>query len=139
MSYSTPQRNEICSTCPFARSTTKQYLDTRGDNGFRFMAQANMNAVLPCHTEDKGIATVGKCRQCAGAAKFRANIGVKNLSSGLGVLPPDKINVFNTNAELLAHHKGWTLQKAQQELADGALEREMESEITKAIMGGFFE
>jgi hypothetical protein len=119
--YATPQRSHLCDTCPFARKTSKEYLDTRGDNGERFLAQANLDAVLPCHSEHNGRAVPGVCQQCAGAAKFRANIGVK-LHPSLGVLPPDTETVFATNAELLAHHKGWTVEQAEAFLQNGKLE-----------------
>lgn len=128
----TPQRTLLCPTCPFARTTTKEYLDTRGDNGERFLAQAHMNAILPCHCEDDGLATVGVCQQCAGAAKFRANVGVTGLSGLLGVLPPDTENVFASDAELLAHHKGWSLQEAEARLQGDALERMKDNELRLA-------
>jgi hypothetical protein len=131
--FDTEQRTVICSTCPYARATTKEYLDTRGDNGERFVAQAHMNAVLPCHSEDEGLATVGVCRQCAGAAKFRANVGVTGLSPKLGTLPPDTENVFASDAELLAHHKGWTLADAEAALKDGGLKLMMDAEWRAAM------
>jgi len=138
--FSTPQRTLLCQTCPFARTTSKEYLDTRGDNGERFLAQANMNAVLPCHCEDHGSATVGVCQQCAGAAKFRANIGVTGLSPTLGTLPPDTENVFATNAELLAHHKGWTVTEAEAVLQGDTLQRwilhEFELGVARSRMVG---
>lgn len=130
--FATPQRTLLCPTCPFARTTTKEYLDTRGDNGERFIAQANMNAVLPCHCEDDGSATVGVCQQCAGAAKFRANIGITGLSPQLGSLPADTETVFASNAELLAHHKGWPLEQAEEALKGDALERMKAHEIRLA-------
>lgn len=129
----TPQRTTICSTCPYARTTTKEYLDTRGDNGERFVAQAHMNALLPCHSEDDGLATVGVCRQCAGAAKFRANVEVTGLSPQLGTLPPDHENVFTSDAALLAHHKGWTLDQAEAALANGGLEHMLRVELRRAL------
>lgn len=129
----TQQRTTICSTCPYARTTTKEYLDTRGDNGERFVAQAHLNALLPCHSEDEGIATVGVCRQCAGAAKFRANVGATGLSPQLGTLPSDTQNVFATDAELLAHHKGWSLQQAEAALQNGGLEQMMLVELRRAV------
>mgnify|MGYP000423276943 CR=1 FL=1 len=123
MNEFTEQRETLCATCPFARRTTKEYLDTRGDNGTRFLAQAHMNAILPCHCDDEGFATVGVGRQCAGAAKFRANVGVTDLAPQLGTLPADTETVFATDAELLAHHKGWTIEQAEEFLQDNVLDR----------------
>ena len=132
----TPQREFLCPTCPFARTTTKEYLDTRGDNGERFVASAHLPALLPCHCEDDGSATVGVCQQCAGAAKFRANVGIKGLPPVLGQLPPDRETVFATDAELLAHHKGWTLAEAEAALRDGGLLRMMQEEHQRAVDAG---
>lgn len=103
----TEQRTECCGQCPFARDTPKEYLDTRGDNSERFIGQAHINAVLPCHMESEdNNATVGEGRQCAGAAKFRANLHITGLHPSLGTLPPDRAAVFGTAAALLAHHRG---------------------------------
>lgn len=134
MNIATPQRTLLCRTCPYARATTKEYLDTRGDNGERFVAQAHMNAVLPCHSENDGDAVPGVCNQCAGAAKFRANVGVKGLAPALGVLPADTENVFASDAELLAHHKGWTLAQAEEALSDDALDRLVRHEWMLAMV-----
>jgi hypothetical protein len=102
----TPQRSECCPQCPFARTTSKEYLDTRGDNAARFIGQALINALLPCHMESSDQnATVGEGRQCAGAAKFRSNLGVV-LHPAIGFLPPDEDTVFADEHELFAHHKG---------------------------------
>lgn len=113
----TSQRPECCSQCPFARSASKEYLDTRGENSERFIGQVHINALLPCHMDSTDQnATVGEGRQCAGAAKFRANIGV-NLRPEIGKLPPDREAVFSTEAELLAHHVGISVELAEQYIA----------------------
>lgn len=109
----TDQRTKCCEQCPFARTTSKEYLDTRGDNSERFIGQSLINAVLPCHMEsDDNNATVGEGRQCAGAAKFRANLGVDWLHESIGKLPRDVNKVFGTAPALLAHHKGITVAEA---------------------------
>lgn len=112
------QKKDCCSTCPYARTTLKEYLDTRGDNGEAFIGQAVTSSLLPCHmmdAEGQGMAHVHTGQdQCAGAAKFRANLGVApHLSDALGKLEGDTVNVFATPAELLAHHKGWELEYAE--------------------------
>jgi len=61
-------------------------------------------------------ATVGEGRQCAGAAKFRANIGV-DLRPEIGKLPADCDTVFSNEAELLAHHVGISVELAEQYIA----------------------
>jgi len=136
----TDQRKHCCSQCPYARATSKEYLDTRGDNSERFVGQGNMNAFLPCHMESMdNNATVGQGRQCAGAAKFRANIGVADqLRPEIGRLEPDTETVFATNAELLAHHRGWTVERAEQYLSQKPVAVMIAAEIQAATEANKF-
>jgi len=116
-------RSSCCEQCPYARTTPKEYLDTRGYNGDRFAAQANMAALLPCHMDNpEGLADVhGKIRQCAGAAIFRTHIGAK-LPPQLALLPENREKVFSNEEELIAHHAGITLDRARQYLQDVGLD-----------------
>lgn len=135
----TDQREECCAQCPFARSTKKSYLDTRGDNSERFVGQAHINALLPCHMDSAdNNATVGEGRQCAGAAKFRANVGVADkLHPSLGKLPPDHEAVFSTAASLLAHHRGISVGSANLYLDNNKSVVEMATEeLNIAILKG---
>lgn len=136
----TSQRKKVCDQCPFSRSTPKSYLDTRGNNGGRFVAQANCNAILPCHREDPdNNAVVGQCQQCAGAAIFRANIGVADqLSPRLGKLEADTETVFATNAELLAHHTGGSLEDAEWFLEQNPIDKLVAHEKFMAAMQNKF-
>lgn len=137
----------MCPECPFARSTPKAYLDTRGQNGERFVGQAHLNALLPCHMEGGGRAEVdGSCKQCAGAAKFRANLGGRRLveamgvaSAALGKLPPDREAVFADEAELLAHHEGIGVEEARRRAGDPAEVGRMvlEEQLAAARRGAF--
>jgi hypothetical protein len=115
-----------CPQCPFARSTPKTYLDTKGDNGERFIGQSIGPFVLPCHMTRE----FGSFRErfvndepnppCVGAAIYRANIGVHRY------LPPqvtdvnakpDFETVFSSPEELLAHHRGISIEEAYDRLA----------------------
>lgn len=112
--------NQCCGQCPFSRTTPKEYLDTKGQNGERFAGQAIGNFALPCHMR----AEFAEFREnphaaplCAGAAKYRANIGVSEmLSPRIGRLPADPEKVFDSPAELLAHHEGITFEQAKDKL-----------------------
>ena len=135
----TNQRAECCGQCPFARSTSKEYLDTRGDNSERFLGQSFINSVLPCHMEDaENNAVVGQGQQCAGAAKFRANLGVNWLHPSLGELPVDEVAVFTTAEELLAHHRGISLAEAEDYLKTHTLGSMAVRELEEAMMKGRF-
>lgn len=111
------QRTECCSQCPFARSTSKEYLDTKGDNGERFIGQSIGPFILPCHMHrdfEQWVEKADSIPQCAGAAKYRANIGVSDLMpEALGRLPADTETVFANPEELLAHHRGVPIEYAK--------------------------
>jgi len=133
-------RSTCCEQCPFARSTPKEYLDTRGYNGDRFVAQASMNALLPCHMDNaQGLADPnGKNRQCAGAAIFRTHINA-DVSDCLAKLPEDKEKVFANEAELVAHHAGVSVEKAQKHLDDVGMDTLIAIEIHAAMCKGLVE
>ena len=133
------RKQNCCGQCPYARKTSKEYLDTRGDNGEAFVGQANSASLLPCHmTEGDGIADPNRRQpQCAGAAKFRANVGMAERleQTPLGRLQEDHEAVFSTNAELLAHHKGWPRKKAELYIRHQRSVAEMaQIERVKAVM-----
>ena len=135
------QKEECCSQCPFARATTKEYLDTRGDNGERFIGQSIGPFILPCHmTKDfsQWAEKADTIPQCAGAAKYRANIGVGDMMPpAIGKLPADTETVFATPVELLAHHRGVSLDYAKMVLTiippKAFLEHEMNKQEMKVL------
>lgn len=66
--------------------------------------------LLPCHKAPGYEANrrAPNLLQCAGAATYRANIGVADrMPPALLRLPADREAVFADAAELLAHHVGW--------------------------------
>jgi len=112
------QRERCCGQCPFAKSTPKTYLDTMGQNGQKFIGQAQAGMYLPCYME-VGFGEFLKnphLPQCAGAAKYRANVGIE-VPKGIGTLPPDRETVFESPEELLAHHRGIDLEHAKRIMA----------------------
>lgn len=108
-------RTECCAQCPYHRGTTKEYLDTRGQMGERFVGQAIGGFFLPCHMESgfkQYKDNPNDAPQCAGAAKFRANIGIADaMPQGLSKLPKDEA-VFGSPEELIAHHRGVSVKDA---------------------------
>lgn len=114
-----------CPQCPFARATPKDYLDTKGDNGERFIGQSIGPFSLPCHMtrefqDFRERFIVGEENPpCVGAHIFRNNLGIAHL------LPPQVVdpragidfeNVFGGHDELLAHHRGISLEEAREML-----------------------
>lgn len=103
-----------CAECPFSRKSEPG--GTGGADPTVFIGQAFGPFLLPCHMDpnyekDK---RSPKNLQCAGAATFRTHVGVAHLMPGfLLTLPENKELVFSTPAELLAHHAGIPLEKAE--------------------------
>lgn len=114
------QMTHCCGQCPFARTTSKEYLDTKGQNGERFAGQSIGVFILPCHMRegfDEWRSNPYGVPLCAGAAKFRANLGVDSyLPEAIGRLPEDDAKVFGNVAELLAHHEGTSIEEAESKL-----------------------
>lgn len=100
-----------CSECPFARTTPAGMLG--GSHPETYIGQAFGPFYLPCHSDYTAEAREGfdkkdmSTRQCAGAAMFRANVGVeKVMPNGIHKLPEDRDKVFATPGEFLSHHMG---------------------------------
>lgn len=108
------QHERPCAACPFSRNV-KPYADDPKALGnsspFVYMGQANGPFILPCHSthdykqlEERLEATKpGNGCECAGAAIFRANIGLR-YPAALLHLPYDREQVFGTFTEFFAHH-----------------------------------
>jgi len=102
-----------CPDCPYSREVAPGALG--GSSPLIYIGQAAGPFVLPCHKhcdfDDpnwklKAINTP----QCAGAAIFRANIGVdKFMPDVIHKLPADRERVFATSAEFLAYHTRMSL------------------------------
>lgn len=98
-----------CPDCPFSRTVKPGALG--GSPPETFIGQAYGPFILPCHKtcnfsdplwKDKTIDTP----QCAGAAIFRANIGLNGqFPAVIHQLAPNKDKVFANAAEFYAHHK----------------------------------
>ena len=110
-----------CPQCPFARTTTKEYLDTKGENGERFIGQSVGPFSLPCHMTKKFGNWVeefimgGEIRPCMGARIYRANLGIGHFLPPQAHEPafPDYEKVFGGHDELLAHHRGISIEEAR--------------------------
>lgn len=83
-----------------------------------YIGQAAGPFVLPCHkhcdfSDPNWKAKVINTPQCAGAAIFRANIGIADsLPEAIHRLPQNHKAVFSTSAEFLAHHARMSLSQA---------------------------
>lgn len=123
MSTTRKQHTSPCAACPFSRNV-KPYADDKQALGqtspFTYVGQANGPFVLPCHAthdyselaERLKAAQPGSGCECAGAAIFRANIGLA-YPDPLLHLPHDREKVFGTFVEFVAHHYKISLDAAQ--------------------------
>ncbi len=108
-----------CGACPFRRSVGPGALG--GSTPETFIGQAFGPFVLPCHQHcdfsnpDWKLDTAAT-PQCAGAAHFRANVGVR-LPDAIYALPPDAVRVFASAEEFLAHHAQCSVEHAGDLLA----------------------
>lgn len=80
--------------------------------------------MLPCHLHCdfkdpnwKSKDTLVETPQCAGAAIFRANMGLSSaMPKSLHKMPADTSKVFSNPQEFYAHHKGISMAEADYQL-----------------------
>ena len=108
-----------CGQCPFARWVKPGALG--GSPVSMYLGQSIGPFMLPCHKacdfdDPEWKSKIGNVSQCAGAAIYRANVGVSAaMPKGLLSLPKDTDNVFATHAEFMAHHLGMPIDQAERE------------------------
>lgn len=115
----TKKLKKLCNACPFSRSVTPGALG--GSDPAVYIGQGHGPFWLPCHKNcdfnDPEWKTDTSVQQCAGAAIYRSNLNRENMMpKHLHKLPANSEYVFSTPAELYAHHKGISLEDAQEYL-----------------------
>jgi len=94
-----------CGECPFRRDRAGAFADQVC--GVQLAGQAHAPFVLPCHADPNypgpGVPKLDGVQQCAGAAVYRANVGLADhcAAAGLHALPADPAAVFASAAELV--------------------------------------
>ena len=96
-----------CAGCPFRRDIKPGYLG--GSPLTCYVGQISGPFILACHMSSeyssKPDESCLEMPQCAGAAIFRANVGVaEKMPKAFHRLPHDYASVFATFAEFFAHH-----------------------------------
>lgn len=115
-------RRKPCSGCPFRRDAVEDKCG--GVDPLRLIGQTVGPFILHCHQEpgyeEKRLRreSLEDLAQCAGAATYRANVGVSNLPEVLHALPADTETVYATPAELLAGVGKIPLARAEAILAE---------------------
>lgn len=125
-------KRTACAECPFSPKSAPGA--TGGSNPAVYVGQAFGPFLLSCHmaTEYYDDPASPGNTQCAGAAQFRANVGVDELMPPqLLHLPPDKDAAFPTPAALIAHHAQCSLKEAEAFLAEMPPEKLRDLEMSK--------
>lgn len=107
------ENRKPCKECPFRKDDGAVL---GGSSPERYIGQALGPFFLPCHMDPdyERNRRSTKLLQCAGAATFRANVGVSDIMpDGLLKMPPDKEGVFASPVELYAHHKAMSIDVAE--------------------------
>jgi hypothetical protein len=129
-----------CDNCPWRKNSKPGYLG--GSHPLTYIGQAQGPFVLPCHKacnfEDPGWrAKTISTRQCAGAAIYRANVGVAyRLPGTIHHLPPSK-EVFGSPEEFLSHHTKISIAEAQSILRRNPPESLFEEELSRVEVMSF--
>jgi hypothetical protein len=99
-------RTSPCGSCPFSRAVKPGTLG--GSHPTVCVGQSIGPFVLNCHTAEGDAhqqTDVRAVAQCAGAAIFRANLGVADrLPDAIHRQPADHELVFSSHAEFVSHH-----------------------------------
>lgn len=121
-----------CPECPFSSDCNPG--DTGGSDPTRFIGQAVGPFFLPCHMDpgyEKDRYNLGLL-QCAGAAMFRANIGVASLMPPQIHALPASEKAFGSPVELLAHHLKISLTEAVELLEKRPLDVLLKEEFERS-------
>lgn len=113
-----------CKDCPFSRTVTPGALG--GSTCETFIGQAFGPFLLPCHkthtrnmydSDQEFRAQALHKSQCAGAAIFRANMGLSGIMpEGIHKLPANTDTVFANPVEFYVHHKRTSVYDAVSQL-----------------------
>ena len=108
-----PCKDTPCSQCPMRRKSMPGWLGA--DVPESFIQTVHRADEMPCHVSvnyenpewrdqlqpgDEGSATA-----CAGVAIYHANILKRPRDRNVRTLDPDKVNVFASPTEFIAHHR----------------------------------
>jgi hypothetical protein len=111
------QHRKPCGECPFARNVEPGTLG--GSPAAVYVGQTEGPFFLACHCNPGYAENRGSLAQpqCAGAAIYRANLGLaERMPAMLLHLEPDPARVFTSHQEFLQHHKQWTAEEAAEYL-----------------------
>lgn len=131
------KRKKPCKECPFARKNNLTGSYPGGASPLTYIGQSIGPFWLPCHMEKEyeGKNTdPSSVNQCAGAAIYRANVGVASkMPKQILSLPENKKEVFETHSEFLSHYTGIDKAIAEKILIDENLEMLLAHEMSQNV------
>lgn len=113
-------RTKPCKECPFRRDNSLTGDSPGGSPPEVYVGQSQGPFWLPCHMEkeyDGKQTDPQKVSQCAGAAIYRANLGLaEKMPAQLLRLPEDKESVFSSHVEFMSHYTGTPIEEMEEML-----------------------
>lgn len=133
-----PPKHDVkkpCSQCPWIRTVEPNALG--GSDALVYIGQVHGPFFLPCHHDcdfsDPNWKEKVDTQQCAGAAIFRANVGIESMMPDfLHKLPADEEAVFSNAAQFIAHHRKVSIEEAGKILEVIAITFLIQRELYKA-------
>lgn len=123
-----------CHDCAFRRDSTPGHLG--GSEAEVYIGQIHGPFYIPCHLtyarDEQWREKLHDTGSCAGAAVFRANLGVDRMTPHLHRLPADHAQVFSSSEEFMAHHQGISIEQAREKLRRNPPEKLLMIELGKA-------
>jgi hypothetical protein len=133
LSDKTKKLKQPCNECPYSKSVTPGALG--GSDPEVYIGQGHGPFWLPCHKNcdfsDPNWKENYEVQQCAGAAIYRANTERDSIMPDSLLKLPKSDKVFESPEELYAHHKGISIEEAQEFLKCNTPDRLMVLEFLK--------
>ena len=130
-------RKKPCKECPFSRNNNLTGDKPGGAYPAVYIGQSEGPFWLPCHMEkeyDGKQTDPSKVNQCAGAAIYRANVGVASkMPKQILTLPENKEDVFASHAEFLSHYSDIPFNVAVDILNEETLSELLKIELEKNV------
>jgi hypothetical protein len=96
MCFMSKQHTQPCRECPWQRKSWRGWLG-KGNNVAYWLDKAHNEVAVCCHMKQNA--------QCAGIGIYRGNVGKLPKFAEVMALPPDKVKVFASPMEFIAHHE----------------------------------
>ena len=97
-----PVTKSACNECPWRTKSLRGYIGPHSAE--KWIAIAHSDAPIACHKTIKMDEELDGTKQCAGAARFRANVNKLPRNRSVAVGPEDE-TIFTSSEAFVNHHK----------------------------------